>query len=265
MAACTHRVTTPNTNATPNTGGAFSPAVGDLLVAIMAVSGTTDAGPTMAASVTPPTSWALVLTVLQATSANRLYFFVADQLVTATTSRTLTGDTPGDAGTGTIIAVYSVSGMTLTGAAAVRQTAKEDDQASGGLPIPTFGAAVLTTNPTIGAVMNNSNPATMTPPTNWTEPATADAGYATPNTGLASCFRDSGFTGTTVTWGGTSGSAFGSGVIELDASGAAAGQPTIRRWGGVPFMGGKRGFNGSSGGGAWGRTGAGIWVPRKAA
>jgi hypothetical protein len=52
---------------------------------------------------------------------------------------------------------------------------------------------------------------------------------------MSSAYRDSGFTGTTITWGsGTS--AWAIVQIELDASGAAAGQPTQSRYRGVPGM-----------------------------
>lgn len=262
MAAVTHRVTTADTGTTPNTSGSFSPAVGDLLVILMAASATVDTGPTMVVSTTPPTSFALVATVLQSSSANRLYVFVAEQLVTATTSRQATGDTPNDVSTGTVITVYSISGMTLLGAAAVRQIGQQDNQSSGTTPNPAFSSAVLTGNPTIAAVINNSNPANLNL-TSWTEPAGADTGYASPTTGLQSCFRDSGFTGTDMTYDGTSASAFGSLAIEFDTSAAASGHPTIRRWGGVPHMGGRRGLNGSSGGGTWGRSKVGLYVPKR--
>lgn len=219
MAAITHRVTTADTGATPNTSGNFTPAIGDLLVVIMAASATTDAAPTMQVSTTPPGTWALVATVQQSGGGNRLYVFVAEQFVTSATSRSVTGDTPNDASTGTVLTVYSISGMTKTGAAAVRQIGQQDNQASGsGNPNPAFSAAVLTSNPTIAAVMNSSNPANLNL-TSWTEPAGADTGYASPTTGLQSCFRDSGFTGTAMTYDGASATAFGSVAIEFDASG----------------------------------------------
>lgn len=46
---------------------------------------------------------------------------------------------------------------------------------------------------------------------------------------------------------------------------AAAGQPTMKRWGGVPHVGGRKGFGRSGGGAAWGRTRDGLWIPQKAA
>src|SRR4029079_15460520 len=50
---------------------------------------------------------------------------------------------------------------------------------------------------------------------------------------------------------------------------ATAGQPTTRRWGGVPFMGGQgvagKGWGGSGGGRMWGRTRTGLIVPNRLA
>jgi hypothetical protein len=77
-------------------------------------------------------------------------------------------------------------------------------------------APFLTGNPGIGYVHNASNPAGITPRTNWTE--RMDSGYATPVAGIEVMSRNNGETGSTISWGGTSLTAFSAGVIELDAS-----------------------------------------------
>lgn len=49
---------------------------------------------------------------------------------------------------------------------------------------------------------------------------------------------------------------------------AGGGQPTMKRWGGVPHVGGRKRFASGGSGGAWGRSKAGVWIPnhlRKAA
>ncbi len=48
------------------------------------------------------------------------------------------------------------------------------------------------------------------------------------------------------------------------APAASTGQPTMRRWGGVPFVGGQ-GIGGKSSGRMWGRTRDGLVVPRRLA
>lgn len=244
MAAVTHRVTTPDTGNTPNTSGVYTPAIGDLCVGFLAATGTVDTGPTFVASAGE--TFSLQLTVLRGAGADRLYVFVANALTAAATSRSITANTPNDSATGTVIAVYSISGMTRVGASAIRQSGQQDNQAGATTPAPAFSAAVLTGNPTIVAVMNASNPAALNL-TSWTEGS--DTGYTTPPTGLQSCFRDSGFTGTALTYDGPSATAFGSIAIEFDTSVLAAGHPTMRRWGGIPHMGARKG---SSGGGTWG-------------
>lgn len=152
-------------------------------------------------------------------SADSARLFVRDALVTAgATLHTVTihptGTTTGGGGR-----TYEFSGMTRTGTAAIRQTAKQDNQASGGTPAPAFASAALTGNMTGAIIHNGTNPATVTPPTGWTEDH--DSGYSTPTSGFEAAFRDSGFTGTTVTWGSTSGSAFGSLIWEMDTSAAS--------------------------------------------
>ena len=152
-----------------------------------------------------------------AASVNSIYAFVSDQLVSNAASQTVTFD-PADAANGTIIFVNAVAGMSKSGTAAIRQFAKQDNQAAG-TPAPAFSSNALTENVTLGVVGNATSPAGLTAPTSWTEPAsTGDLGYSTPTTGGEYVFRNSGFTGTTITWGSASASAFGSIIIELDTS-----------------------------------------------
>lgn len=246
MAAVTHRVTTADTGITPNVSGAFNPAVGDLFVVFCNASGTTDAAPTLVWSVGGITML-LVDTVEQ--GGNRLYVFIADALTAATTSGSFTLNTPNDAATGTVITCYSVSGMTKTGLAAIRGNAKIENE----VPGPTGGflpAAALTENPTFNVVINNTNPAGLTTPSGWTENAAADTGYASPTTGMTSAYRDSGFTGTTILWATESLTNWASATVELDTS-VGGGQPTMKRWGGVGNVGGRKP---GTGGGFWGRA-----------
>lgn len=192
----------------------------DLLVVICAMTGAVTA-PTVtddnsSGAYTDCTGGA----VLKNTSADGMWVFARNSLVPATASTIITMTSPGgDTGGG--LFVYRVTGMARVGSQAVLQVAKQSNQAAAGTPAPVFGASPLTTNSLIGAVHNATNPATMTPPTSWTEKH--DTGYATPTTGLETATIDSGFTTATVTWGGTSASAFGSIAVEMDASAAPAG------------------------------------------
>ncbi len=224
-AAVTHRVSTATTTAcnTTSTSGAFTPAAGDLLVAFVHASDTVAVG-----SMTDSQNlgWDKIASALNKTSLDTTYLFISRGLAAAT-SMTVTFDCAGDASTGVIIEVASVSSMSRTGAAAAKQTAKSENQASGGTPAATFAASVLTGNPTLGMVGNSTNIAGLTAPTSWSE--LADTGYGVPTTGAEYVSRDSGFTGTTITWGSTSGSAFGVLIVELDTSSlpAAPAVPTL--------------------------------------
>ena len=218
MATCTHAIGTADTGATPNTSGAFTPAVGDLLVAFVVASGTIDAFPNNLVG-----STGMVFEdIISATYAagGLLYAFVSTTLVSSATSQTVTFN-PADGATGTIIYVCRVAGMSRTGTDAVRQSRNQDLGTAATTPAPVFLSAALTSNPVLGCVGNSTNPAGMTPPSGWTE-GTADLGYANPTTGGEYAFINSGFTGTTVTWGSTSASIFGAVILELDSSVPAA-------------------------------------------
>ena len=219
MATVTHLVTTPDAGNTPNTSGAFSPASGDLLVVIVTKEASALSSPMVSADLTSsvaPTGFTLIRTQGHQSSAAHVGIFVANALTTNTTSRTVTIASGADAGAGTNISVFSVSGMTKVGSAAVRGQGGQTDQAAA-TPAPAFGAAALTTNPCIGAIYNATNPAGLTQPSGWSEGS--DTGYTTGQvSGIETAFRNSGETGTTITWGSASASAFASIILELDAS-----------------------------------------------
>ncbi|HEV8455340.1 MAG TPA: hypothetical protein VGQ24_10630 [Gemmatimonadales bacterium] len=214
MSTVTNRIATPSTlNVSSYASGAFTPAVGDLLVAFIGKTASVNDG-----SLTDSQggTWTLIRNAGKVASADTLQLFVRNQLIASASSMTVTYDCTGDAATGCIIQVASVAGMFRTGASAVSQNAAENNQAAGGTPAPVFAFNCQTGNPTLGAVFNATNPATMTPPASWTEQN--DTGYSTPGTGQEYVSRDSGFTGTTITWGSTSGTAFCDIIVELDTT-----------------------------------------------
>lgn len=140
--------------------------------------------------------------------------WIADQLTSAVV-QILTVTCTTDAATGCSISTEAVSGMSKTGATAMRQTAKASGLAAA-TPAASFTASVVTTNVTYGLIANATNPPTITEPTGWTE--LVDTGHTTPLSGLETVGRDSGFTGNTITWGGTTATDWDCIIIELDAS-----------------------------------------------
>lgn len=222
----THAIGTADTGVTPNVSGAFTPALDDLLIAFVSSATTVDAAHPLSSSV--GTTFTQITTAVKNASADRLYAYVADTLVASATSQTVTVSDAGDASAGTIIYVARVSGMRRLGPIAVRQSAIQSNGAAAGTPAPAFAVAALTENPCLGFVSNGTNPSTFTQPSGWTE-GTADLGFATPTTGGEYAFINSGFTGTTVTWGSSSATAFGAIIIELDAAAVIPSLVTARR------------------------------------
>lgn len=221
MATCTARVATVDTtNTTSYAFGAFTPALSDLLVVLVATNGSVD--PTAAGTVTDNQSgtYHKVTISLNSGSSGTNYIFIRNQLVQSAVSHTLTFTCTGDAATGFTGLVYSVAGMTRAGSSAVRQSAIQSNQAAGTTPAPAFAVAALTGNVCIGLVGALANPPAITPPSGWTEPASPafDVGHTTPNAGAEGCHINSGFTGTTVTWGSTSSGAYGDIIVELDTT-----------------------------------------------
>jgi hypothetical protein len=114
-------------------------------------------------------------------------------------SQTITFDCTGDGATGAIVQVWRVSGMKRVGSNAVRQTAGQSNRAGGigEQPVATFGDACETGNPTLATVFKTQNTAVGNP-AGWTEGS--DIGFATPAARGETVSRDSGFTGTQITW-----------------------------------------------------------------
>lgn len=233
MATVTHRVTTADTGGLPNTSGAFTPAVGDLLVVLVCVTNSTGAsGFTFSSSIGGLTF--SIARQIAGILSGAIWLLVADRLIAGgeDISQTVTIDTA-PAGNGSVISVFSVSGMSNVGLSAVRQSAEQTGGGVGATPAPAFSGAALTTNPVLGIVMNTTNPAGLTAPSGWTEPAGGDTGYSSPTTGCEVCFRSSGETGTTITWGSTSATAFSAGIMELDAGGGGGDNPFFTQVGAI--------------------------------
>lgn len=214
MASFTHAAGgAVTTNAASYTSVSFTPAANDLLFLVMVLTGSTASDWTVTDSLGG--TWTKIRRQLKAASTDILELWVRDQLTPAS-AMTVTVSHPSGNATGLASEIVRVSGMTRTGAAAIRSHGGEDNQAAGGTPAPVLSQAALAANPTFGVVGNASNPAGLTAPAGWTE--AVDVGYATPTTGFETVARNAGFTGTTVTWGSTSATAFASLIFEFDTS-----------------------------------------------
>lgn len=205
-------------NTINTTAGAKSvtatPAVGDLILIFVVVSGdSTFSAPTDNQSGT----YTQIGSTLNNNSDIYGAWYVRDSLIASGTSTIFTLSNPGS-DTGGGLAVIKVTGMTKAGSSAVRQSKIGGQGGSTATPVATgsWTSAKLTTNPVVGAVINFSNPAGLTPTTSYSE--LLDTGFSTPAVGVEIQKIDSGDTTSTMSWGSGSGSSWVCMGVELDAS-----------------------------------------------
>jgi hypothetical protein len=204
--------TTSTSNTNSYASASFTPAANDLLVVFIVADGTTTAAATMTDS--QGLGFVKISDVAFNAGADHVYCFIAQKLA-ANSAMTVTFDCTGDNATGANIYVARVSG----GEGIYWRQVSSGSGAAGATPAVAMADAFITSNGGIACVGNGANPAALTPPASWTETNGVDTGHATPPTGQECPNRTSGETGSTITWGGTSGTAWGAIVIELYVAG----------------------------------------------
>jgi hypothetical protein len=187
----------------------FTPAAGDHLTAFVCTTDNTNNTPT--ASDNQSGTWSRVGCVAWSASAHRISVFVRDASPSAV-SHTLTIATGSN--TAGAIVVVAYSGMQRYGASSIRSSGSQANQAASSTPAPALNQAALTANATIAMV--GSGDTTTTAAAGWTE--RQDTSQSTPTCAIEVCTRDSGFTGTTITFGATQSTVYASFAIELDTS-----------------------------------------------
>jgi hypothetical protein len=151
---------------------------------------------------------------------------VRNNYITAASSTTFTATQASSSGGG--LAVFRIASCNIIGLGAIRGMGGVSSGTLGTTPAPVLLArvgttftgtlAALTANGMITAVANGSNLANVTIRSAPAYTRDADLGYNTPATGLDVGHINSGETASTITWGGTSATAFASIAIEVDAS-----------------------------------------------
>jgi hypothetical protein len=212
-----------NTATTPAT----AITAGELLVMVVFKGSSTNVG-SVSDTLADGATWSMVRHADTSIGTQRdVLVFVRDLMTPSSASATLTYSAVGDDYTGVRLTAFRMTGMTLTGPAAIRQSGVQNDRGAASTPSPAFDSGVcLTTNPVLGAVVNSTNPVGITEPSGWTE--ALDASSSLP-LGCEIATMNSGFTGSTVTWGNTSPSPYATIVVEFDATAAGPPTPTYLR------------------------------------
>lgn len=206
-----------STFATSNPSASISTEPGDLLVLFAFASGNTNDTPTASESGVDASDGAYDLIGVASAGIGgvdyRLSAFVRTTLIstgTAGGSGVVTIQTGSNSSRSAH--VYAIKGMTQAGLAAIRSFGLQDTQSASTTPAPTLDQAALTTSITLIAV--GSADTTTEPPIDWIE--RHDTSTTTPTLSLESASRDSGFTGTTITYDAAQGTEFCSFAIELN-------------------------------------------------
>lgn len=194
-----------------------SPAVGDLILILVQVSNdSTHSTPTDNNSSGTYTPIGTQLSV------NGRYgqLYIRNSLISSAVSTIFTLANPlSDIGGG--LAVIKVTGMSLSGSAAVRQTKQNSQEGTGAnIATGTWTSSKLTTNPIVGCVIKDTT-SPVSPTTGYTE--LLDTYYLTPDVSIEVQKKDSGDTTNTMTWnsGLTTGYFYGAVGVELDAPSSA--------------------------------------------
>jgi hypothetical protein len=220
MAAYARSTAGGGTSGTGNRSVTVTTAVsGSLLVAFVSLSANTGTTPTMSDDHADGLgTWTRIGTALWGSSLNNSAVFVRDALLGSTDTSFVVTCASGSNSAGEI-AVVEITGMSRAGSSAIRSSGSQADQASGTTPAPVLNQSALTENVTLASVMSGDT--TTIAPADWI--ARVEAGQSNPTTMVEVCTRDSGFTGTTITFGATQGTTFASWAIELDGSQAVSG------------------------------------------
>lgn len=217
MAAATFAVSDPDTGIGSNYDiNTFTPAAGDLIVVFASWAGVDPTLVTLSAVDDQGGTYAVAAEISRQANQHTFGVFVREQAAVASPT-VVTITTTGDSATGNNTHVYRVANPGAFGSAAVVQTALLPDQVTG-TPGFTFGAPVDTNNPTIGAVASTAASPLAAAPVGWT--SGADDTHASPVNSVQSVFRNSGFSGTGVTWSASIGSDWAGAMVEIAAESA---------------------------------------------
>lgn len=206
-----------NTTGGTSTTQTSTPAVNDLIAVVVFAS----AAANKVASVTDNNSSGTYTKVgeVDLSTTHTVGIFVRDALIASASSTIFTANYTGTA-TGGGLCPFSISGMSKTGATAIRQSNTATGLA-GTTPTVVLGAAALTSNPLLGAGGRVSNPPAWTARSSPAYTEAFDVGYNSPSSGVEAMFISSGETASSIAWGATTPGDWHAIVAEFDSSAAA--------------------------------------------
>jgi len=203
-----------STNALPVNANVTTPSVGDLIIACVLYTGGTVNTGTCVDDQTGGTYTKLHTATFGTSNINTLTIWARDNLCTSTSTHGLTFDCTGTS-TGRGFNVMRWSGFNVAGSSVKAKANTNTSVTAAGTPDAQFGSAISTNNAVIIFLGNETNTAGLTEPTGFTE--RSDLGFSSPTTGFEVVTRDSGETGSTVTFQSASASQFGVCAVELQA------------------------------------------------
>jgi hypothetical protein len=175
----------------------FTPSANSLFVIIAFVRGNT-AAPTIVNTSGTAITWTNKASGLFNTSADGTHIFWGRTGGSAAAS--VYTVTPSGNSSGCIAYCFQITGADQTTSDPLKQAVV--NQASSTNPTSGTIPAIITSNAVLsawaGALSSSTTPAVSTPPTNWTE--LSEDGFATPTTNASSASRNSGETGTSITF-----------------------------------------------------------------
>lgn len=157
-------------------------------------------------------TYTLITAVAYNSGADTFSVFSRDQKTINTVSTTVTVDI--GANTNAEAAVVACTFVYHVGSAALRSSGSTENIALGATPAATLNQSALTGNVTIAALGYDGGGA-ITPPPSWTERKEVNQSLGA---SVEIATRDSGFTGTTITWGNTAPGPAAAFVMEIDGT-----------------------------------------------
>ena len=226
--------TTQNTSRSfGNPSMGYAATAGDGILVFVNAVGNTNLAPTCKDD--SGGTYTLIGTAQYNTNGSTSSLFQRDQPVLVSGTITITVTTGSSTSSGFCVA--PLRGWGKWSSAIIKQFGTQANGAAAGTPAPALGVAASGTNLVLSFIANLSNPAGVTDPSGFSR--AQNTGNATGPLGMELDWQETGVNFNTVTWGGTSATAFAAWVVEIDGTPAAF-NPNVGPSGAGPSGGRRR-------------------------